>query len=114
MQWLPTLAQMAYHSTAQHSTAKLPKTWVCATYQFPSYRHLQHVLQVSSAGPRKPTVVAHFMPADVSAIKQESDILKDCKIYFINHGSHSKQDMEALVKKLGGTVSNRCISFLTV
>ena len=46
------------------------------------------------------------MPADVSAVKQESNILKDCKIHFINYGNHSKQEMEALVRKLGGTVSN--------
>lgn len=87
--------------------------WLCKTLQWPSYRHLQiqHVLQASSQGPRKPTVVAHFMPADVSAVKQESDILKDCKLYFINYGSHSKQDMEALVRKLGGTVSHCCINF---
>ena len=57
-----------------------------------------------------PNVVDHFMPADVSAIKQESNILKDCRIHFINYGTHSKQEMEALVRKLGGTVSNCCTS----
>ena len=67
----------------------------------------QHVLQVSPQGARKPTVVDHFMPADLSSVKQESDVLKDCKIHFINYGSHSKQDMEALVRKLGGTVSRQ-------
>jgi len=46
------------------------------------------------------------MPADVSSIKQESSILKACCIHFINYGTHSKKEMEAVVRKLGGTVSN--------
>ena len=62
-------------------------------------------VQASPEGPRKATVVAHLMPADVGSIKQESSILKQCCIHFINHGQHSKQEMEALVRKLGGTVS---------
>ena len=53
------------------------------------------------------------MPADVSAVKQESDILKDCKLHFINYGSHSKQEVESLVRKLGGTVSNCCFNSST-
>ncbi len=56
---------------------------------------------------RKATVVEHLMPADLSSIKQESSILKACCIHFINYGQHSKQEMEALVRKLGGTVSTR-------
>jgi len=54
---------------------------------------------------RTATVVEHLMPADVSSIKQESSILKACCIHFINYGEHSKQGMEAAVRKLGGTVS---------
>ena len=72
---------------------------------------VQRVVQLSPQGMRKPTVVDHFMPADVSSVKQESNILKDCKIHFINYGSHSKQDMEALVRKLGGTVRDCCINY---
>ena len=53
------------------------------------------------------------MPADVSSVKQESDVLKDCKIHFINYGSNSKQDMEALVRKLGGTVSTASVTYPT-
>lgn len=63
-------------------------------------------VQATPQGVRKPTVVDHFMPADVSSIKQESNALKDCRVHFINYGSHSKQYMEALVRKLGGTVSS--------
>ena len=63
------------------------------------------LLQASPQGVRKATVVEHLMPADVSSIKQESSILKACCIHFINYGQHSKQEMEALVRKLGGTVS---------
>ena len=63
------------------------------------------LLQASPQGVRKATVVEHLMPADMSSIKQESSILKACCIHFINYGQHSKQEMEAVVRKLGGTVS---------
>lgn len=52
-------------------------------------------------------MVEHFLPADVSLVKKESDILKGCKLQLLNYGSHSKADMEALVAKLGGIVSAR-------
>lgn len=45
------------------------------------------------------------MPADVSSIKQESNALKDCRVHFIIYGSHSKQLMEALLRRLGGTAA---------
>ena len=64
------------------------------------------LLQASPQGARKATVVEHLMPADVSSIKQESSILKACCIHFINYGQHSKQEMEAVVRKLGGAVSH--------
>lgn len=53
---------------------------------------------------RKGTVVDHFLPTDVSSVKQESAVLKGCKIQFLNYGSHSKAEMEGLVARLGGTV----------
>ena len=102
---------MTGHAACHTMTGQLP----CKPYQWQPTDNcrLQHVLQAASEGPRKPTVVAHFMPADVSDVKQESDILKDCKLHFINYGSHSKQDVEALVRKLGGTVSNCCSDLFT-
>ena len=46
-----------------------------------------------------------FLPTDVSAITKDSDVLKGCKLLFLNYGSHSKAEMEGLVARLGGTVS---------
>ena len=62
-------------------------------------------LQVSPQEKRKGTVVEHFLPTDVSAITKDSDVLKGCKLLFLNYGSHSKAEMEGLVARLGGTVS---------
>ncbi|DBA75732.1 TPA: hypothetical protein ACH3X1_010149 [Trebouxia sp. C0004] len=69
----------------------------------PQPRFKKKAKQASPQGLRKATVVEHLMPADVSSIKQESSILKACCIHFINYGQHSKQEMEAMVRKLGGT-----------
>ncbi|DBA86388.1 TPA: hypothetical protein ACH3X2_005613 [Trebouxia sp. C0005] len=70
----------------------------------PQPRFKKKAKQASPQGVRKATVVEHLMPADVSSIKQESSTLKACCIHFINYGQHSKQEMEAVVRKLGGTV----------
>lgn len=62
-------------------------------------------LQLSPQEKRKGTVIEHFLPTDVSSVKQESNVLKGCKLQFLNYGSHSKADVEGLVARLGGTVS---------
>lgn len=62
-------------------------------------------LQLSPQAKRKGTVIEHFLPTDVSSVKQESNVLKGCKLQFLNYGSHSKADVEGLVARLGGTVS---------
>ena len=41
----------------------------------------------------------------MSSVKQESNVLKGCKLQFLNYGSHSKAEVEGLVARLGGIVS---------
>lgn len=60
-------------------------------------------------------VVAHLRPADLSGVDVESEALAGAVVYFFNCGrsGHSKAELEALVKRLGGTVRRLqgCCSF---
>ena len=51
-------------------------------------------------------VVAHLRPADLSGVDVESEALAGAVVYFFNCGrcGRSKAALEALVKRLGGTV----------
>ena len=51
-------------------------------------------------------VVAHLRPADLSGVDVESEALAGAVVYFFNCGrsGRSKPELEALVKRLGGTV----------
>ena len=62
--------------------------------------------KVSKQAPLKqvPLVVGHLAPTDTSGIQKESDVLKECVVCFVDHGTKGRAVLEGLVKRLGGQV----------
>ncbi|CAD7697057.1 unnamed protein product [Ostreobium quekettii] len=57
--------------------------------------------------PQKATrsaIVQHFLPADVSGVAVESDVLAGSAVCFLDYGKHKKHELEAIVRRLGGKV----------
>jgi len=47
-----------------------------------------------------------FLPTDLSHVAVEADVLGDATVAFADHGDRGKAEVEGLVKRLGGKVSN--------
>ena len=54
------------------------------------------------------------MRTDLSSVEQQSQALQGCIMHFLDHGDHSKQVLERLVKSHGGEVGFFFLSLLKV
>lgn len=56
-------------------------------------------------------MVEHLRPTDLSGVEVESEALQGATVYLFNYerSGHTKAELEALVKRLGGQVRKACV-----